>query len=172
MHWENRPVTNISPVPSQSELFSLRLHRYRCLSCCCEQWVARQVPCKAAKATSAGFSISPNAGLAARKRYWLLLCNKKKKFATAVLSSSVCTCIQGCTRRTHLRNCWERLNSDLLLKNFNFKTWLFLVLADKLTCILFFDILKNFFHWPEHHGSSSIFIGPESDHWLCLSLTH
>ena len=115
--------------------------------------VARQVPCKAAKATSAGFSISPNAGLAARKRY-LLLCNKKKNFATAaVLSSSVCTCIQGCTRRTHLRNCWERLNSDLLLNNFNFKTWLFLVLADKLTCILFFDILKNFFHWPEHHGS-------------------
>ena len=38
MHWENRPVTNISPVPSQSELFSLRLHRYRCLSCCCEHW--------------------------------------------------------------------------------------------------------------------------------------
>ena len=57
-----------------------------------------QVPCKAAKATSAGFSISPNAGLAARKRY-LLLCNKKKKFATtAVLSSSVCTYIQGCCK--------------------------------------------------------------------------
>ena len=99
MHWENRPVTNISPVPSQSELFSLRLHRYRCPSCCCEQaqWQG-QVPCKAAKATSAGFSISPNAGLAARKRY-LLLCNKKKKFATtAMLSSSDCTCIQGCCK--------------------------------------------------------------------------
>ena len=158
MHWENRPVTNISPVPSQSELFSLRLHRYRCLSCCCEQaqWQGRFLV--KLRRPLAGFSISPNAGLAARKRY-LLLCNKKKKFATAaVLSSSVSTCIQGCTRRTHLRNCWERLNSDLLLNNFNFQTWLFLALTDKMTCILFFDILKNFFHchWPEHQGSSGI----------------
>ena len=26
--------------------------------------------------------------------------------------------------------------------------------------------------WAEWHQWLSIFIGPESDHWLCLSLTH
>ena len=64
-------------------------------------WAGR-FPVKLRRPPKAGFSISPNAGLAARKRY-LLLCNKKKKFATAVqLSSSVWNCIKGCTRPTHL----------------------------------------------------------------------